>query len=667
MAVEQIPEDVEAASSGDKSLSSNPLSRKLNKLLEARLENDRETLEALRSLSEFFTDNNIRTRRRLRGDLEKRSLAINEEFVQSFSDLKASMSALSEDITAMAEGCAGMVERLHSVKRDTRELLARTGQLRAEARRLEGRQQAAQGFLAAFQPSPEQAALLRGTGGPIGRDQLDERFLDALAQSRRMHDHCKLLLRSSRAQAGLQLMESLAAQQEAAYERLYRWLQNRCRVLGADAAAEPGLLLARAFGALRERPLLWGYALDEYANARRACVVRHLIDALTRGTGGAGGTGGSRPLESLAKDPLRYAGDMLAWAHQCAASERELLEQLLAQCGGLRGSGGGGEAALDHILAGLCSPLRLRLEQLAVGESSPLVLCRLRSVVRFYATTLGTGTALAICLDEVAALAHKMFLNSLTCHCTRLLDKAELPPGDLGAPPFLQQLLSLVRELLSTRDGSLAPVDQRQKDLPDILAQVLEPALAACEQLSSRLAPADRSVHLLNCLQLAQTGLAVLEMTEPWLDELEARQKPHIDCLVEEQLEHFVSRLGSALAEDPSRSGSIVPLPEPLSLQALSQGLAELCEQPEAWGTLPPLALLVGRQRQQTVRRAALDKLWHRYAQLHMRVYAASDRDLAERLPLAPDTLREALLLPPLTQQAVEQDGEGGQGASSST
>ncbi|KAH7977470.1 hypothetical protein HPB49_026373 [Dermacentor silvarum] len=92
MAVEQIPEDVEAAGGGDKSSSSNPLSRKLNKLLEARLENDRETLEALRSLSEFFTDNNIRTRRRLRGDLEKRSLAINEEFVQSFSDLKARLS-----------------------------------------------------------------------------------------------------------------------------------------------------------------------------------------------------------------------------------------------------------------------------------------------------------------------------------------------------------------------------------------------------------------------------------------------------------------------------------------------------------------------------------------------------------------------------------------------
>ncbi|XP_077550897.1 conserved oligomeric Golgi complex subunit 6 [Haemaphysalis longicornis] len=650
MAVEPIPEDPDAAGGGPVGGSSNNLlSRKLNRLLESRLENDRETLEALRSLSEFFTENNIRTRRRLRGDLEKRSLAINEEFVQSFSDLKASMSALSEDITAMSATCAGMVRRLQLVKRDTHDLLARTGQLRAEARRLDGRQQAAQGFLAAFQPSAEQAAVLRGAGGPMGRDQLDDRFLDALAQSRRMHDHCKLLLRSSRAQAGLQLMESLAAQQEAAYERLYRWLQNRCRVLGTDA--EPGPLLARAFGALRERPLLWGYALDEYANARRACVVRNLIDALTRGT---------RPLESLARDPLRYAGDMLAWTHQCAASERELLGQLLSQCGGLKGSGGGhgGEAALDHILAGLCSPLRLRLEQLAVGESSPLVLCRLRSVVRFYAATLGS-TALAACLEEVAALAHKMFLNSLTCHCTRLLDKAELPPGDLGAPPFLHQLLSLVRELLSTRDGSLAPVDQRQKDLPDILAQVLEPALSACEQLSSRLAPADRSVHLLNCLQLAQTGLAVLEMTEPWLEELEERQRPHMECLVEEQVQHFLSRLGSALADEPASPRS--PLPEPLSLQAVSRGLDELCDQPDAWGALPPLALLIGRQRQQSVRQAALERLWQRYARLYDAVRGTPD--LAEQLPREPGELREALLLPPMVPEGERGDEESTAGS----
>lgn len=45
-------------------------------------------LEALKSLSVFFAENNIRTRRNLRGDIERRSLVINEEFVDAFKVVK---------------------------------------------------------------------------------------------------------------------------------------------------------------------------------------------------------------------------------------------------------------------------------------------------------------------------------------------------------------------------------------------------------------------------------------------------------------------------------------------------------------------------------------------------------------------------------------------------
>uniref|UniRef100_A0ACB8GDV2 Golgi transport complex subunit 6 n=1 Tax=Sphaerodactylus townsendi TaxID=933632 RepID=A0ACB8GDV2_9SAUR len=67
---------------------SNPLSRKLRKVLETRLEADKEMLEALKALSVFFVENSLRTRRNLRGDIEHRSLAINEEFVRIFKQVK---------------------------------------------------------------------------------------------------------------------------------------------------------------------------------------------------------------------------------------------------------------------------------------------------------------------------------------------------------------------------------------------------------------------------------------------------------------------------------------------------------------------------------------------------------------------------------------------------
>lgn len=47
-----------------------------------------DVLEALKSLSGFFNENSIRSRRSLRGDIERRSIVINEDFIESFKLVK---------------------------------------------------------------------------------------------------------------------------------------------------------------------------------------------------------------------------------------------------------------------------------------------------------------------------------------------------------------------------------------------------------------------------------------------------------------------------------------------------------------------------------------------------------------------------------------------------
>lgn len=47
---------------------------------------------------------------------------------------------------------------------------------------------------------------------------------------------------------------------------------------------------------------------------------------------GPGGT--PRPIELHSHDPLRYVGDMLAWLHQAAASEKEYVQSLIKKCTG---------------------------------------------------------------------------------------------------------------------------------------------------------------------------------------------------------------------------------------------------------------------------------------------------------------------------------------------
>lgn len=45
-------------------------------------------MEALKALSEFFGENTLRSRRNLRGEIERRSLGISEEFAQAFETVK---------------------------------------------------------------------------------------------------------------------------------------------------------------------------------------------------------------------------------------------------------------------------------------------------------------------------------------------------------------------------------------------------------------------------------------------------------------------------------------------------------------------------------------------------------------------------------------------------
>jgi hypothetical protein len=57
------------------------LSRKLNKILETRTENNKELLVALDNLSGFYQSNTLEARRNLRGQIEKRGIEINHNFL----------------------------------------------------------------------------------------------------------------------------------------------------------------------------------------------------------------------------------------------------------------------------------------------------------------------------------------------------------------------------------------------------------------------------------------------------------------------------------------------------------------------------------------------------------------------------------------------------------
>ena len=129
--------------------------------------------------------------------------------------------------------------------------------------------------------------------------------------------------------------------------------------------------------------MLFNHIIEEFISSRRQTVVRQFVDALT--VGGPGGT--PRPIEMHAHDPARYVGDMLAWLHQACPGETENIAHLLKLCHHTDRSEVTGRI-LSGITEGVCRPLKSRIEQILVSESSAIVLYKLTNLIRFYEGTI---------------------------------------------------------------------------------------------------------------------------------------------------------------------------------------------------------------------------------------------------------------------------------------
>lgn len=107
------------------------------------------------------------------------------------------------------------------MRADTKQLIQRTSALENEGLALSTRRDVLDLFLGRFQLSEDERKALSSK-------EISDDFFVAFAKVKRIHDDCKLLLRTSQQRAGLSIMEAMAATQELGYERLFRWTQCMC-------------------------------------------------------------------------------------------------------------------------------------------------------------------------------------------------------------------------------------------------------------------------------------------------------------------------------------------------------------------------------------------------------------------------------------------------------
>lgn len=613
------------------------IQQRLNKVLESRIESDRETLEALSDLSSFFKANTLQTRRNLRSQIEKKSLEINQNFLDALKGVKEVLDGICSDINSMSQSVENMKSQLSHTEAQSKYLIQQSNALQEENNKLQVQQKLACGFLSRFQLSIAEHQMLYGSkrDAPIAAD-----FFQVLDRVQCIHTDCRTLMQNGYQTVALDIMEEMTLHQEAALERLYRWTQSHCRNVESN---EMGVLIVQAMARLQERPVLFKYVIDEYSTARRSVVVRGFIDALT--TGGPGGN--PRPIEMLAHDPKRYIGDMFAYIHQILPPEKENLQMLVSNCD-KEDISEQIQSAMINISDGLCHPLRVRVETILNAEKDTIILYSIFNLVKFYLnmiTSIVKGGQLEQCMADMQIFSETTYLNSLKFQIKQLLhgpnenrSGLEPPQSDLVPSSSVGRLLNLLKEILSVA----SMVAGSQKDITKIVGCVIDPLLQSVQESASHLPTTDMAVYLLNSLYQIESVISIYEYMEERLERLRAQSDAQIDTLTAEQASSLVANLnlGPIYTVLQGHSSQI----EQKHLHTFVVKLEQFLETPEIL-LLPQVNLLISSGHRGTVQKRSFNVIIALYRQIYERIHDPKNGYANPELilPKTPEIVNELL------------------------
>uniref|UniRef100_A0A0K8T802 Conserved oligomeric Golgi complex subunit 6 n=1 Tax=Lygus hesperus TaxID=30085 RepID=A0A0K8T802_LYGHE len=574
-----------AAEEGDKGSN---VSKRVSKLLDSRIENDIDALTALKDLDSFFSVNSLHSRRSLRSQIEKRSIIINQNFLEAFRKVKEGLDQIYQDVNDMNSAVNTMSSQLSATKAQTHQLIEQTTKLQMENDKLAMKEQVAKAFVSAFQLSEEELQILRS--GDVSVE-----FFGVLERVTKIHKDCNTLVSSGGQTLALEIMEQMTIYQEAALERLYRWAQVHCKNIDTPASNQ---LFSLAMSKLQDRSTLFKYVIGAYCTHKRSVLVREFLEALTKGVPDLNGVL-QTPLEMTADDPHMYVAKMLSFLH--ATIENHNLSVLFSQCDKIDVVEETKEA-LAQVSEGVVTPLKTRIERVVDHPDLPLpVLCSivylLNQHTESFLQMMGHGGLAGGLIAIVASCTDKLLLRLNMLVKKEAVERISVPPSGLTPSNGIESLLALLRALLS------APPPPNCVD--KIVNSIIEPLIQAINVSASRLSTSEMAVYLLNCLHLILNTVTLFEFMDEWLERLQAQCDAQIDTLTSEQASSLVANLNlspmyTILQETPRRTAAI----QPTALNTFVSKMERYLVSPELL-TLPQVECLVSTShRSQVISRA---------------------------------------------------------------
>ncbi|KKY32871.1 putative oligomeric golgi complex subunit 6 [Diaporthe ampelina] len=585
----------------------NPFSSKVNTVL-ATSYADSEFRGALSLMDDRGLTNSAATRRQVRLQLQKEVIDSNGSIIVEFGRVADQLRRIGATIAKLNKSYDEMKTHISAAHGATASVTHDASSLMTQRRQVETKQQVLESFNKHFLLSEGELSALTSTAEPV-----DDAFFTVLAKAKGIRKDCEVLLGFESQALGLEIMENTSKNLNLAFQKLYRWIQREFKTLNLENP-QMGSPLRRALRVLAERPSLFQNCLDLFAEAREQLLSDSFHTALTGSSTSGVEDRSVKPIELAAHDQLRYVGDMLAWIHSAAVSEREALEILFVSEGDeiakgiqtgreneiwhLVEDGEDGESAVfdpmkalnelvDRDMSGAARILRQRVEQVIQTNEDVILAYKLANFLNFYRITfaklLSTASVLVECLQGLESEALRLFRSLMRDYVGNLHGEFQQTPSGLEPPDIFREALEQLSAVMKTYDTSLTASDRREADFQPVLAESLDPFISGCDGMAQRLEGPAQSIFSINCAQAAIETLSRFDFAQGRVESLQKELDQHSQALVDSQYLFFrrESGLEAVLTavesmnenqEDTERLRGLEPF-QPASLELTSRTL----------------------------------------------------------------------------------------------
>ncbi|KAK9355414.1 oligomeric Golgi complex subunit 6 [Lipomyces doorenjongii] len=519
---------------------SNLLSLKLSEILSSSY-SDSSIRDALLLLGERIQENTPEMRRQFRANVEAEVIEANGQVLEQFSKIAMQLETIGLTIANMNSVVDDLSNGVSAVREQTKELFAEEEWLSQQKDEIQIKQSLLDAVKAHFFMADAEIEVLTSSAEPI-----DNRFFDVVKRGQQIYSDCEVLLASENPVIGVEIMDQMSKHIDAAFDKLYYWIQREIRHLSVDDL-KIRQNIRRALGLLAGRPTMLQNCLDGLSELRQKIILREFLEALTEGP---------KPIELVAYDPFRYIGDMLAWTHSETVNEKEVLELMfIAEDSNLAHGLEEGIASepwaeqfdlkqtigelTDKNMQSICKPLKARIDQSLSGNVDSTLAYRIFNLFEFYRSIfskyLSENSQLLNVLKVLESSSMNQFHRSLREKIQ--LIQAELPNVtlDLQPPQFLQQSLIEMKTLMTSFDTSFAVApENRDQEFDKIIEDALVPYLTCCISMSesSSLSVAEKDIFLINCFDSAKSVLHLYSFTKGKLSEFEQQIRSHSLSLI---------------------------------------------------------------------------------------------------------------------------------------